>query len=206
MKKLNLIFALLITSTFLVCCSSDDDSSNSTITETTTFDIFTVQADKTTAVINGEIKSRTLEDFNTMLEEFPNINLLQFEDAPGSNDDEINFQVGVLLHQNGISTHLLDNAEVASGGVDLFLAGINRTRGNNTNLGVHSWSDSDGNEATDFPNNSEEHTANIEYYENIGYIPQWANDFYFFTINAAPADDIHWMTEDEIIQYSIISQ
>jgi len=204
MKKTYLIITVLFISLSILSCSKDDDS-NTDFSTVTTFDIFTVQANRTTVIMNGEIKSRTLQDFKNMLAGHPNIDLLQFKNAPGSNDDEINFQVGVLLRQKGINTHLLDNADVASGGVDLFLAGTARTRGENTRLGVHSWSDDDDNQATDFPMDSEEHRANIKYFEDLGYTIQWSSDFYFFTINAAPADDIHWMTEEEITQYQLIT-
>ncbi len=168
-------------------------------------DLFTIDASGTTLTMNGEIQSNTLDEFNEFLASYPNIELINMGDVPGSNDDEVNFQVGQVLRENGINTHLLDNAEVASGGVDFFLAGVQRTRGNNTRLGVHSWSDGDGNEATDFPNSSSEHDANIEYHEDLGYSEQWAVDFYFFTINAAPAEDIHWMTEEEIDRFDIFN-
>jgi len=155
--------------------------------------------------MNGEIKSRTLQDFNNMLQGYPNINLINMQEVPGSNDDEINFQVGVKLRQKNIKTHILDNGLIASGGVDFFLAGITRTRGTNAKLGVHSWSDSDGNEATDYPMDSNEHRPNIKYYEDLGYSAQWSSDFYFYTINAASADNIHWMTEAEITQYNMFN-
>jgi hypothetical protein len=30
---------------------------------------------------------------------------------------------------------------------------------------------------------------------------QEAEDFYYFTIYAAPHNDVHWMTEDELVKY-----
>ena len=99
----------------------------------------------------------------------------------------------------------MDDSSIASGGVDLFLAGVKRTRGDNVKLGVHSWSDESGNQASDYPEDSDEHKANITYYENLGYSSQWAREFYFFTIQAAPASDIHWMTENEITQFNIFN-
>lgn len=200
MKKAAPIILILLVSISHLGCNEDID-----LSLVSDFGIFTVQTDGTTAIMDGEIKSRTLDDFKDMLEGHPNIGLIQIADAPGSNDDEINFEMGVLLNQRGIDTHLLDNAEAASGGVDFFLAGVKRTRGTNTRLGVHSWSDGRGNEATDFPEDSEEHSINIEYYEDLGFTPEWAREFYFFTIYAASARNIHWMTEDEITQFGIFN-
>lgn len=196
---------ILLTSFLLTSCNSDDDASQD-FSSTFTFDIFTVQPDEQTVIMNGEIKSRTLQDFTNLLQGHPTIQRIHIGTVPGSNDDEINFQVGVLLRQNEINTHILDNGIIASGGVDFFLAGVQRTRGENTIIGVHSWSDGNGNQATDFPIDSPEHLPNIQYYENLGYNAQWSRDFYFFTINAAPADGIHWMTEEEIAQFEVISQ
>ena len=69
-------------------------------------------------------------------------------------------------------------------------------------MGVHSWSDGVV-EAADLPRDHPDHQLYISYYQDIGFSAQWAEDFYFFTINAAPADDIHWMTSAEIAQYEM---
>lgn len=207
MKKIHIKYALLLLciTTLFIACKSDDD----TITDHSTvrvFDIFTVQSDNETVIMNGEIKSRTLQDFNNMLTGYPGIKQIHMAEVPGSSDDEINLQVGAKVRQNGINTHILDNGLIASGGVDFFLAGVQRTRGNNTQIGVHSWADGSGNEATDYPSDSTEHLRYIQYYESIGYSNQWSRDFYFFTINAASAANIHWMTEAEITQYGLITE
>lgn len=72
-------------------------------------------------------------------------------------------------------------------------------------LGVHSCAGG-GNVATDFPVGDAEHQSYIDYYISIGFTQQEAEDFYYFTINTAPAEDIHWMKEEEIIQYGMITQ
>lgn len=165
------------------------------------FGVFKV-IDDNTIEMDGEIFSRTLDDFNELIEAHPNINQINIVECPGSNDDEINLMVAKKIYDNDIATHLLDNGLIASGGVDFFLAGTTRTRGMNTMVGVHSWTDGT-NEATDFPVGAEEHQLFIEYYKSIGFTQTEAEDFYFFTINAAPAADIYYMTEAEIEQYGI---
>jgi hypothetical protein len=187
--------------TFMVSCSDDDKD----YSQQTKFDIFTVQADRKTVYMNGEIDTRTLSDFKHMLEGHPDINLIKMFEVPGSNDDETNFKVGKLLRQNKINTHLVDKGMIASGGVDFFLAGVKRTHEENGAVGVHSWSDGDGKQATDFPDDSHEHRANIKYYEDLGYSAEWAKEFYFFTIKAAPADDIYWMTKKELDKYKVFN-
>ena len=147
----------------------------------------------------------TLDDFNAMETAFPNINTINIINCDGSSDDETNLLVSAKVHQKGMNTHILDNGDIASGGVDFFLAGVQRTQGTSTRIGVHSWAGG-GNEATDFPVGDAEHQPYIDYYLSIDFTQQEAEDFYYFTINAAAAADIHWMTEAEIMQYGLITQ
>jgi hypothetical protein len=46
----------------------------------------------------------------------------------------------------------------------------------------------------------------IDYYVSTSFTQEEAENFYYFTINAAPASSIHWMAEDELKQYKIFTQ
>lgn len=100
---------------------------------------------------------------------------------------------------------MLDEGFIASGGTDFFLAGAKRSKGNNTKIGVHAWAGG-GKEATDFPEGDPEHQKYIDYYIAVGFSPDQAKSFYYFTIQAAPAASIHWMTDAEIQQYGILTK
>lgn len=182
----------------LICISCSD------FTEGKKFGIFKVIDDKTVEM-NGDIKRSTLRNFNRLLDAYPNIKMIHMNQVPGSRDDDTNLQVAKKVHDLGISTHLVDDGEIASGGVDFFLAGVKRTQGENTNIGVHSW-EGDGQTATDFPKGHEYHLQYIDYYISVGFSQQEAEDFYYFTINSAAASDIHWMTEEEITKYKILKE
>lgn len=199
MKTLHKTYFLslaLISLLFFGSCGNDDSS-----TDSISILPFSI-VDDTTIRLNGEINSNTENAFDEVIRQNPNTELLIFGEAPGSADDEVNLRVGRKLFQMGLNTHVEDNGLIASGAVDLFLAGARRTLGSNTRVGVHSWSDGT-NEATDFPRSSPEHLFFINYYRDIGFTDQRAEDFYFFTIEAAPAADIHWMTPAELAQYEI---
>lgn len=199
MKNENKVVWLLIPLVlFIQSCGDDQDSG----IKTREFGIFTVQPDNTTVLSDGDINTRTLSDFNKMIEAFPNINLINIKEMPGSLDDETNVQIGPKIYNGNIDIHVLDGGLIASGGVDFFLAGKKRTLGNNVMVGVHSWA-TDQNTATDFPEDSPEHDLFINYYKAIGLSDQLARDFYFFTINAAAANDIHYMTDAEIEQFEM---
>ena len=195
MRKL--FFAVVPLISLFIACQEDDPVLVGSIAP------FSIENDSTIS-LNGVISSNTLNAFNEVLRQNPDTKWLIFKEAPGSEDDETNVRVGRKLRETGLNTHVEAGGFIASGAVDLFLAGTKRTLGVSTQVGVHSWSDG-RNDATDFPMDSEEHQLFIQYYVDIGIRQQLAEDFYFFTINAAPADDIHWMTADEIALYEIES-
>jgi len=194
--------SLLISLTFTSC---NKEATKSTTSNARQFGIFKVLQDDMTIEMNGVISSSSLKNFKNLEADFPNVNKINIKNCDGSEDDRINLQLSEKVHQKGINIHLMDNGLIASGGVDFFLAGIQRTKGANTMIGVHSWSDGNGTEATDFPVGHANHLPYINYYVSVGFTQQQAEDFYYFTINAAPANDIHYMTDAEIKQYNIVT-
>lgn len=204
MKLKNLLtYSLLVLFIVTTSCKSDDDNTTSNSREQ---GIFKVLEGDTTIEMNGIIGSSSLNHFNTLYSTFPNINTVNIKQCDGSEDDETNLLLSKRVHDLNINIHLLDNGSIASGGVDFFLAGIQRTKGTNTQIGVHSWSDGNGTEATDFPVGHANHLLYINYYVSVGFTQQQAEDFYYFTINAAPANGIHWMTDQEIETYGVLTQ
>ena len=204
-----LIFQLLTLCSSLVTLNSCDESGNfgySDNLDQHDFPPFYVSNDHRSATLDGTIDSNSFSQFTQMLNEHPEIATILFDQAPGSLDDDVNLQIGKRLSDLNLNTHILDNGIIASGAVDLFLAGRERTRGFNTSIGVHAWADSDGNQAADYPENNSVHDHYINYFLSIGMGSQLANDFYFFTINAADPDNLYFMNESEIQLYQIFTQ
>ncbi len=181
-------------------------NSNSTAVDpaVSQFGIFKVLNSGTTVEMKGEISSNSLTNFNNLLANYPDIKRIEIISSEGSFDDETNLQLSKLVHDRRINIHLRDNGLIASGAVDFFLAGIKRTIGTNTKIGVHSWSDGT-NQASDYPRGHANHLPYIEYYKSVGFTQKQAEDFYYFTINAASTHDIHYMTPDEIQRYGLLS-
>lgn len=155
-----------------------------------------------TVYMNGVIGSDTLEVIQELLRDYPQINTIVMQNVPGSMDDEINLLASTELRNHGIHTHIPADGMVASGGTDMFLAGVKRTIEAGARLGVHSWSDDSGKAALDYPRDHQEHVKYLDYYSIMG-IPA---DFYWYTLEAASAENIHWMTAQEIAQYAILSE
>ena len=66
-------------------------------------------------------------------------------------------------------------------------------------IGVHSWADSGAATGDTLDRDAEDHRIYLDYYRALG-IDQ---EFYWFTLQAAPADDMHWMTESEMAKFSV---
>ena len=163
-------------------------------------DLTTVSVDGKNMYILGLLNSQTKDILVNSLNNNPEVTTLIFTANPGSIDDETVFSLGQYIRNNGLNTHLLNDSVIASGAVDLFLAGNSRSMEKGAQLGVHSWSDGRA-EATEYPRDDPAHHA------NAGFIAEMLGDdlFYWFTITAAPADDIYWMNQQEIERFGILT-
>lgn len=148
----------------------------------------------------GELNSRTPEKVKAIIQENPEVKTLVLTAMPGSLDDEALFPFARWLRAKGLNTHLLSDTVIASGAVDLFLSGVERTMEEGARLGVHSWSDGSS-EAMDFPHEHEAHRFNADYIQAM----LGSEEFYWFTIKAAPADGLHWMKGAEIGRYDLLT-
>ncbi len=157
---------------------------------------FEVEGDR--AVMYGIIDSSTPGVVEELLQQNPSLEVLIMPFVPGSMDDYSNLYAARMVREAGLATCVPSTGAIASGGVDFFIAGVQRSAREGALLGVHSWGagDMDG---RDVPKDSPLHDDYIDYYEEMGI----AEDFYWFTLEAAPADDIHWMTRDEIEEYEL---
>lgn len=195
----NIIYTLLLICGLLGCKTTNQASSNNQ------FGIFEIANNGKTIEMDGEINSQSLTNFKALVEAYPEVATINIKNCDGSLDDDINLQLSFLVHQKKMNIHLLDEGLIASGGTDFFLAGIKRSKGKNTKIGVHAWA-GDGKEANDFPVGDIEHQKYIKYYVSVGFSQQQAESFYYFTIDAAPAASIHWMTDSELQQYGILTK
>lgn len=158
----------------------------------------TIEIEGDQAKINGTLGKQ----FHKKLEEFvvenPEIKDLVLENIPGSINDEWNVKTCRLVHNNCMNTILKDDSEIASGGVDLFISGNNRIVTEGAKIGVHSWRDSKQ-DGAEYPRDSDEHKIFLEFFSEIDI----DTSFYWYTLDAAEAKSIHWMTKDEIELYKL---
>ena len=131
----------------------------------------------------------------------PAVKTIELVQVPGSMDDEANLLAARFVRRAGLATRVADGGSIASGGVDFFLAGTERSLGEGSRVGVHSWGSGDYS-AIDIPRDHPAHDLYLDYYRSVDI----ADDFYWFTLEAAPAEDIHWMTASEVERFGMTTR
>ena len=158
------------------------------------------RVDGTRLYMQGAINSQTLKQFEDVYAKHPDIKTLVELDVPGSLDDDTMIALAYRVRELGLNTHLEASSLIQSGGGDLFLAGVRRTMEPGAKIGVHSWSDG-ARDAKDYPRDAPEHEQNRLYIEHV----LGDESFYWFTIYAASADGMHFMTSSEIKKYGLLT-
>jgi hypothetical protein len=158
---------------------------------------FIVDGDQ--ATMTGVLDTSTPEVVEDLLDDYPELEVIVMTDVPGSVDDDANLEAARLIAEAGIDTHVPADGVIASGGVDFFLAGEVRTYEPGAEFGVHSWAAEDGTTGSDLPQTDPEHDPYLDYFDEIGI----DDDFYWFTLDAAPAESIHVMTERELERFDV---
>ncbi|WP_120500338.1 alpha/beta hydrolase [Roseovarius sp. EL26] len=154
-------------------------------------------------VIEGVIDADTLANLQQTLRENPEVNRLILQNVPGSADDESSLtSLGQFIRKSDLATFVPANGVVASGGTDMVAMGKVRIIAPGACVGVHTWAEGGllgADTGADLPRNDPRHQMYLSFYQEMG-IPE---EFYWFTLNAAGADDVHWMTKEEINRYRL---
>lgn len=157
---------------------------------------FKVEGD--VAYMTGVITSSTPAKVLELIFEHSEVKTIEMLLVPGSIDDVANLRASLYVNKFNLNTRLNANSSVASGGTDFFLAGKKRTVAEGAKIGVHSWAGG-LKPATELSKSHKAHKKYLNYYEIVN-IP---SSFYWYTLEAAPAESIHYMTEEEVKLYNI---
>lgn len=168
------------------------------------FEVFELEAEDDTFFAVGTLVPSSGRHIDQMRRNHPDIRVLVLEYVPGSDDDNDYMDAAWKLRQAGFTTIVPSDGLVASGGTDFFLAGSRRIVEPGACIGVHSWEDGGPPvyQATDLPRDHEDHEDFLRYFRAMGV----STEFYWFTINAAPAQGMHWMSPAEINRFAMSSQ
>ena len=162
-------------------------------------------ADGQTAYVNGGTDSYSYGIVKSFLDENPQVSRLVLERMPGTQDADTNLRIARLIRKRGLSTHATRNSYIASGAVDLFLAGTTRTMECGAKLGVPSWSYRAQNNIGVFsPKNlgtDRRHGLHEKFLKDMGIDPA----FYTFTREAADADQIYILQPRDLSRFDILT-
>lgn len=154
---------------------------------------------------NGNTNGMSVSMVRQFLNDNPQVDTLVMGKMPGTEDADMNIRIAREIRKRGLKTHLPRNGFIASGAVDLFLAGTERTMECGGMIGVHSWGLTGDRTQTISPK-----TLGVDrrqkYHENflndMGIDPA----FYVFTREAAEPSQLHFMTEEEIEKYGLLTE
>ena len=152
------------------------------------------------AFVSGDLGTNSPARVRKFLDENPEVTVLVLEDIPGSSDDEANLAAARMVRAAGLDTVVPSYGEIYSGGVDFFLAGVRRTAEPGAVLGVHSWSDGEI-QGRDLPRDHPDHQVYLPYFPEMG-IPV---EFFWFTLDAAPAEGMYIMTPADMRRYRVVN-
>lgn len=157
------------------------------------------------AIMTGGIGADFVHRMCDLTAENPAVTEVEMLDVPGSSTPgNESLEGGLVLRAQGLDTFLPGDGQVESGGVDVFMAGVERVVADGGCLGVHATELDFGDgpvSAADLPRDDPEHEPYLEYFEAIG-IPA---DFYWFTLQAAPPEGIHYLTPEEMVRYDVVT-
>ena len=153
--------------------------------------------DETTVAIVDVTDSQAPAHFRALMAQFPQIERLEFVEAPGTHDDIANLELGRMIRTSGIATVAPAGGSIRSGAVELFLAGTERHIDGASEFAVHGWLDDRGMGAEDYAANAPEHRRYLDYYTEMGMQAEQARAFYDMT-NSVPFESALWLTGEEM--------
>jgi hypothetical protein len=192
-------FSCLIIAIFLTACSGMVETKKA---EAEASEDLVVDVEGNSAYLSGVLGSDLVQQLSDIVRKNPNVTDLVLVDVPGSTDQQATMDGARLIRRLGLNTRIAPTGYVLSGGVDLFLGGVERTIGAGAGVGVHAWSVGSSMKAVN--NNVAEsvHASYVNFYLEMG-VP---DRFYWFSLDAAPADRVYFLSPEEVYDYQLATQ
>jgi hypothetical protein len=156
------------------------------------------------AYVNGLMSAVAPNTFREFIAENPQIKWLVLEIMPGTEDAYATLELGRLIRKQGLNTYVPSDAKIESGATDVFISGVKRVSECGALIGVHAWRYPYEYSARDLPRDPtlEDHRPTLQFYDQMGILPK----FYWFTINAASPEELHFMTPAELEHYGLVTE
>lgn len=190
------LFTFLLTFLLLGCAVPSSQEGAKTVGELS----FEVKDD--TAYLSGVLGSDLVDRLSYFVKENPNVTDLVLVDIHGSFDQQATMEGARLIRRLGLNTHIAPTGFVLSGGVDLFLGGVERIIGAGAGVGVHAWSDGTKIKAANINNADPVHAAYVNFYLEMGV----SERFYWFSLEAALDDRVYFLSPEEVYDFQLATQ
>jgi hypothetical protein len=154
---------------------------------------------------NGNTNGMSVSMVRAFLDENPQVDTLVMGKMPGTKDADMNIKIAREIRKRGLKTHLPRNGFIASGAVDLFLAGTQRTMECGGMIGVHSWGLTGDRTGTISPKTigvDRRQKFHEKFLRDMGIDPA----FYVFTREAAEPSQLHFMSAEEIARFGLLTE
>jgi len=148
----------------------------------------------------GGTDANSFADVRRQLDANPQIDTIVLKHVPGTTHLGENTRIASMIRARGINTHLERNSFIASGGVDLFLAGQTRTMQCGARIGVHSWQDSAGESPRTLGHDPLE--IDMErFHASLDIDPE----FYAFARDAAPHQALYYLSRKDLERFNLLT-
>lgn len=154
---------------------------------------------------NGNTNGMSVSMVKGFLNDNPQVDTLVMGKMPGTKDADMNTLIAREIRKRGLKTHLPKNGFIASGAVDLFLAGTERTMECGGMIGVHSWGVTGDHTQTISPKTmgvDRRQKFHENFLRDMGIDPA----FYVFTRDSAEPSQLHFMTPEEIERWGLLTE
>lgn len=166
-------------------------------------------------VIHGNGPNATLPRLRSITNQYPDVKTLVLHIVPGADDDDGAMSLYRFVRNQGMSTLVASDGLVASGGVDLFCAGVTRTVEPGAALLVHPWEDDVLRSGRNVAMNHPIHQSYITYYRMMGIGDEFYRRTLFAplsTVNVPRSNgsvfeipNMYRLTEQELQQYNLVT-
>lgn len=161
---------------------------------------FNLVVENTVAYAYGGTDGNSFADVRQQLDANPQIDTIVLKNVPGTKHLGENTRIAQMIRARGINTHLENTSFIASGGVDLFLAGRTRTMECGAQIGVHSWQDSEGESPRTLGHDPIE-TRMERFHASLDIDPE----FYAFARDAAPHQSLYFLSRKDLERFNLLS-
>ena len=151
----------------------------------------------------GAIDARTVHILRDAKAAAPEVTTLRLVNIPGSLDDEASLTgLAAFVKEEKLAIVVPSDGIVASGGTDMAVMSLDRVIENGACVGVHSWGGGGvfgSTSGADAPRDDPQHQLYLDFYKTVD-VPE---ELYWFTLEAAGPDGIHWMSPEEINRFNL---